>query len=194
MSHYWYFSATLPGLLFGSPPPMSGGEFLARCALNLTPQDYAEIAGAEDSLKGALGPKPPRSGFLAGFAAWERTFRNELARLRARRSGRPEEEFLRPSLRSDEAGKAAALCFAFDDPYQAELSLERERWNAIERLSSLAAFDLDFLIAYRLKLSINERLARLDETAGKSGYRRLYGDIFDRAARTGETVTLGEKA
>ncbi len=72
--------------------------------------------------------------------------------------------------------------------------LERERWNAIERLSSLSSFDLDFIIAYRLKLEINARLDRFAMESGKEGYKALYGDIIGRASRTVETEMRGEKA
>lgn len=194
MSRYWYFSATLPGLLFGAPPPMSSQEFLSLCQRNMSPGDSAEVAEAPAYLLGARAPESYRSDFLGKFVAWERTFRNELARLRARRAERNEESFVRPSPRSDEAAHVALSCFSVEDPYQAELMLERERWNAIERLSSLSAFDLDFIVAYRLKLEINARLDRLAVESGKEGYRALYGDIIGRASRTVETDMRGEKA
>jgi len=194
VSHYWYLSATLPGLLFGATPPMSEEEFLALCRRNLSSADCAETVAAIGYLNSDKVPETLRSGFLASFLAWERTFRNELARLRARRFNRSEEEFVRSSKRSDEAGRVAASCFAIDDPYQAELNLERERWNAIERLSSLSTFDLDFIIAYRMKLAINERLERLNAETGSAGYRHLYDDILSTASRTAETDNLGEKA
>ena len=194
MSHYWYFSATLPGLIFGAPPPLSDQEFLSLCQRTMSPEDYAEVAKAPAHLIGASVPNSFRSDFLGKFVAWERTFRNELARLRARRAERNEEAFVRPSRRSDEAARVALSCFAVEDPYQAELLLERERWNAIERLSSLSSFDLDFIIAYRLKLDINARLDHLAMESGKEGYRALYGDIIGRASRTVETDMRGEKA
>jgi len=194
VSRYWYFPATLPGLLFGSPAPLSSQEFLSLCQRNISPEDCAEVAEAPAYLIGARVPESFRSDFLRKFVAWERTFRNELARLRARRAERNEEAFVRPSQRSDEAARAAMSCFSVEDPYQAELMLERERWNAIERLSSLSSFDLDFIIAYRLKLEINARLDRFAMESGKEGYKALYGDIIGRASRTVETEMRGEKA
>ena len=173
---------------------MSGKDFLALCKRYMSPEDYTETTGADEYLMSDKAPGAMKCGFLSSFVAWERTFRNGLARLRARRYERNEDEFVRPSKLSDEAGRVAALCFAVEDPYQAELLLERERWNAIERLSSLSVFNLDFIIAYRLKLAINERLERLNSEAGTTGYRHLYDDILGRATRTAETDNLGEKA
>ncbi|MFA5851495.1 MAG: hypothetical protein WC820_02235 [Spirochaetales bacterium] len=173
---------------------MSSQEFLALCKRNISPEDCAEVIEAPAYLVGEKSPEALRSGFLSNFVAWERTFRNELARLRARRAEQNEEVFVRPSRRSDEAARAALLCFQVEDPYQAELLLERERWNAIERLSSLSSFDLDFIMAYRMKLAINARLEHFTMESGKEGYRTLYGDIIGRASRTVETDMRGDKA
>ena len=194
MNRYWFFPATLPGFLFGASPPMSGEDFLVQCKRYLSPEDYGEMIDAIECLIGDRASGSLKSKFLKDFAEWERAFRNELARLRARRSGRNEGEYLRPAIRSDEASRAAALCFSSDDPYQAELLFERERWNAIERLLGLSTFNLDFLVAYRLRLAIAERLEHLNVTAGEAGYRHFYGDIIGRTSPAAETEYLGEKA
>lgn len=194
MSRYWFFPATLPGLFFGVKSGQTTAEFLSHCERHLSSEDYKEVFGAIAVLFADEAPVSFRSPLLTRFAAWDRTFRNELSRLRAKRACLREETYQRPTDRSDDAGRAAALCFAIEDPYQAELALERERWNAIERIAPLAAFDLDYIIAYRLKLAINERLALLNAEAGAAGYRRLYDDILGRAPRSAETDTLGEHA
>lgn len=194
MSRYWYFSATLPGLLFGAPSPFSDEEFLSWCKRLMSEKDYNELSQAVESFVAIEPFSAQQSKFLKNFITWERTLRNELSRLRARKAERNEEEYLRISEHRDEAGRIAAACFAMEDPYQAELFLERERWNAIESLSSLSAFDLDYLIAYRLKLAINERLERLRPESGSAGYKHLYNDILGRASRTAATEILGEKA
>ncbi|MCE1196085.1 hypothetical protein LWX53_06265 [bacterium] len=194
MNRYWFFPATLPGLVFGSKAGMSSSEFLAQCERYLSAADYRETFDAIAALEADETPTSLGSPLLAKFADWERTFRNELSRLRARRAGARENAYARPAGRNDEAGRAAAACFAIEDPYQAELALERERWSAIDRLAPLAAFDLDFIVAYRLKLAINERLALLSAETGAAGYRRLYDDILGGAPRSAETDTLGVQA
>jgi len=171
VSRYWYFSATLPGLLFGAPSPFSDKEFLSWCKRLMSGRDYDEVSRAVESFMAKEPFSAQRSKFLRNFIAWERTLRNELSR-----------------------GRTAAACYAVEDPYQAELFLERERWNAIERMSSLSSFDVDFLIAYRLKLAINERLERLNAKSGSAGYQHLYSDILGRASRNAETQDLGVKA
>ncbi len=192
VNRYWFFPATLPYLAFGIKGKLDSAEFLAQCQRHLSTDDYREVEGAIAVLGADAAPAAFAAPLLTKFAAWERTFRNELSRLRAKRAGAREDANTRPTARSDEAARAASACFAIEDPYQAELALEHERWNAIERLAPLAAFDLNFVVAYRLKLAINERLTLLSAEAGAAGYRRLYDDILGRAARSTETDTLGE--
>lgn len=194
MSRYWFFPATLPGFLFGSPPPMTDEEFLLLCRRYLSRDDFAEVAGATEYLTEENEPIHIRSGFLGDFVAWERSFRNELSRLRARKAGRDEGKYLRATRPSGDAARSAVSCFAAEDPYQAERLVEQERWNAIERLAAFASFDTDFIIAYRLKLTIAARLERFESRAGLAGYRHLYNDILGRASPTAEMESLGEQA
>jgi hypothetical protein len=193
VSRYWYLASALPGLLFGAPPPLGSGDFLGFCKRLMNPKDYLETEAVPRYLQGEI-PAEIRSGFLESFLIWERGFKNELSRLRARGSGKNEDAYIRKGRQSDEAVKAAATCFAVDDPLKAELSLEKERWAAVERLSALSGFDLDFIIAYRIKLMINERLQNLAAEAGKNSYRRLYTEIFGAAEQEAATDTSGERA
>lgn len=194
MRRYWYLAATLPGMLFAAPPPMDDREFLELCARTMDKDDYLEVISVPEALKSAMEQASFRSDFLEKYISWEKTFRNELSRLRARKLGRNEEAFFRPSRPADDAARSASLCFSMEDPFQAELALERERWNAIERYSSLSAFDLDFLLAYRLKLAINQRIQGLAKETGEAGYAQLYNDMLGRASASAGTENLGEQA
>lgn len=194
MTRYWYFFATLPGLVFGAHPPMPQEEFLQRCRIHLSPGDFAECEKAfglviADGLPARVG-----SGFLSSYVAWERALRSELSRLRARRAGKPEESYTRPSERIASAARSAQACFPADDPLQAERILEKERWMAVERFSSLSAFDLDSILAYAFKLAILHRLASLSDTAGAAGYRRLYDDILGGLSSTAGSELPGDTA
>lgn len=194
MRRYWYLAATLPGLLFAAPPPIDDKEFLELCARTMDKEDFLEVESVPEALKSATEQSRCRSAFLEKYVSWEKTFRNELSRLRARKMGRNEEAFFRPAKPADDASRSASLCFSLEDPFQAELTLERERWNAIERYSSLSAFDLDFLFAYRLKLAINQRIQSLARDTGEAGYTRLYNDMLGRASTSAGTENLGEQA
>lgn len=175
-------------------PPLSREDFLEACSIHLTERDFSSIEGELRVLEAAVLPPPSDSAFFKKYGDWERSFRNELVKLRARKLESREETYQRATGRADEALKAAIACFSIEDPLQAEISLERERWAAIERLSALSSFDLDFLMAYGLKLSIAARLANLDTKRGNAGYSRYYEDILKQAPRTNETQFLGEHA
>lgn len=207
MSRYWYLASSLPGLLFGSAPSLSSQEFLAVCKRLMNPKDYLETeavlrcldgelsADSRSSSADRLSNSPElRSSFLESFLVWERGLKNELSRLRARKSGKNEDAHIRDGKQSDEALKAAAACFAAEDPLKAEIAIEKERWAAVDRLSALSGFDLDFIIAYRIKLLINERLQGLAAEAGRDSYRRLYTEIFGTAEHKAATDTPGERA
>lgn len=194
MSRYWYFCATLPGFSFGMAPPMSLSVFLETCSLHLSESDFAEISGELKVLDALELPPRSKSTFFGKYRDWERSFRNELARLRARKLESQEDLYQRPTGVADEAAKSAISCFSIEDPMQAEIGFERERWAAIERLSSLSSFDLDFLMAYGIKLSIAARLAGMETKKGSAGYARYYDDILKRAPRANETELPGVHA
>lgn len=196
MSRYYYFAATLPSLQFGAPPPMSSGEYLARAKAQLSEADYAALEAAVLA-SGPEGAPPEATGrdvLLAEYYAWERSARNELARLRAKRLGRQAEAYLRPARPGAEAGardesafRAAQAAFQAETPLEGELSLERARWARLEELASLKTFDLARLAAYRLELEVLERLALLKAERGEAGYRDTYAAVLGQAQTSEET-------
>jgi hypothetical protein len=187
VSRYYYFAATLPALQLGAPAPMGTAEFLERCSRHLASADYAVV---EAALLGSAPEGPPavteRSPLLTRYHAWERSLRNELVRLRARRLERDGEGWLRPAARDDAAPRVAQMVFQAASPLEAELLLERQRWEAIESFKALHFFDLESIVAYRLELQILARLARLRQEEGEARYRETYAAILG-AARTSES-------
>ncbi len=74
---------------------------------------------------------------------------------------------------------AAAEAFSKDNPLDAELLLNNARWQFIEELSAGHFFDLEFLVAYRLKLQLQERRAMFEEEKGFAAYRGLYERVLE---------------
>lgn len=190
MSRYYYFAATLPALQLGAPAAMKTAEFLERCARHLGPADLEVVRAAH------LGSEPEgvpeaasRSPLLTRYYAWERSLRNELVRLRARRLDRAPEAWLRPAERDDTAPRIAQLVFQASNPLEAEILLERQRWEALEGLKANHFFDLESIVAYRLELQIIERLGRLREAEGEARYRETYAAILAAAKTSGTGVT-----
>lgn len=172
-------------------PPMSRDAFLEACSNHLTNSDFVQLSGELRVLDDSTTPPHSDSAFFVKYCNWERSFRNELSKLRARKLESQEDRYQRATGRADEALKAAIACFSIEDPLQAEIAFERERWSAIERLSALSSFDLDFLMAYGIKLSIAARLSNLETKRGSAGYSRYYEDILKLAPRNNETEFPG---
>lgn len=184
MSRYYYFAATLPTLSFGAAPPMSSEEFLGRGRLHLKPADFgileqARILSAPDL------PLSTGSRLLDRYYAWERSLRNELVVVRARKQGRAGERWIRPAVRNEEAVRdARAILHAAADsttPLDLEIALEAARWALIERLRGATVFDFDSIAAYRLQLLILERLAALTVERGEAHFLPLYADLLEAA-------------
>lgn len=182
MSRYWYFPATLPGLMFGSVSPMTDEQFMEMAKQALSISDFAELESCLNISEHGTKEKTYSSKFLADYRAWERAFRNEFARLRSRKATIDEEQYLREGPCKEEAAAAALICFNYQDPLEAEFAVEHERWLAVERYSALSSFDLDSIIAYRIKLRIVNRLKNLEKERGILEYSKLYKEIMEREA------------
>jgi hypothetical protein len=167
---------------------MSSKEFLEQCALHLDNNSYNLVALSTAAILEPSLLSLGESRFLNSIAAWERCLRNEMSRLRARKVQANEELYLRESELSSEGMRIAQAAFAMEDPLQAELFIERERWKAIEISSALSDFQLDAICAYRLRLAIAERVAAIQVEAGKEHYARLYDEILGGTSRTAETA------
>ena len=180
MNAYWYFFATLPGLRFGASPPFSSSEFLSLCRTHLSSEDYSIVESSTSSVLKSERNATSASNLVRQYISWERSLRNELSRLRARSFGKNEEEFIRNTELSGEGTRTALNVFSVDDPLQAELFLERQRWNALEQMASGSDFRLDAIVAYRIKLDILERIGKYKGEIGSANYKSLYEEILGR--------------
>lgn len=184
MGGHWYLISSLPSPQFGSPPPLNHGEFVSYCA-RVDPDMAA--AAAELSL---VPPARPRaaSDILSRFWARETRLRNELVRARATRIGKGGETWIRgeePGADGAELSAIVAAALKIDDPLEAELFLERSRWDWLGSQTALGAFSDDAVLAYGLKILILERLSRFREEAGRAEYKRVYDAVLGAAAQDG---------
>jgi hypothetical protein len=91
------------------------------------------------------------------------------------------------------AKNAAAL----ESPLEAELYIDKARWDAIENLQGIGYFDSNVVFAYLLKLLLLERRALFKAEEGFAEYKRIYASILDarRDAQSSESAIdteLGE--
>jgi hypothetical protein len=177
LRNYYYFVATLPSVSYGDAPPKSSGEFREECAYHLAPHDAALLRYCCYDPAVTAVPVVTGSDFINALLARERTLLLNLAHLRAARlkrqlTGEPP----RDASDTDVAAKAA---FEMGDPLEAELFLDRGRWDALDALAGLDLFSVNNVYAYLMKLQLLERRQCFDTGKGFAGYKGLYDTILD---------------
>jgi hypothetical protein len=192
VASYYYLTAQLPYLSYGQTAPITLSRFRELCRDNLTAEDAAllelcaldpdpvdpELPPEERGLSYAELPPETASAFINRWRAWERALRLHLARLRSQQLKRD----LGPADPPDmfvEAQAAAKAAFAMESPLEAELYLDKARWDAIEELQGIAYFHRDTIFAYLLKLLLLERRASFKTEEGLMEYQSLYASIME---------------
>ena len=198
MGSYYYLASQLPYLIYGQTPPMSSAAFRDLAKSLLDDRDTAlmdlidlappPLTSAEASADAAAAPSyadnAPASGsdFIDRWREWERSLRLNMARHRAiktkRENGAPVEPPIHPA---DAAAAAVKAVVATESPLDAEILIDKARWNAIEYLQGIDYFDRNTIYAYLLKLIILERRASFKTEEGFAEYKSLYATILDRA-------------
>jgi hypothetical protein len=76
---------------------------------------------------------------------------------------------------------AAKQAFGVDSPLEAELILDKARWNAIEAFHGIGYFTENMIYAYLLKLKLMERRQAFNTEEGFAEYKTLYASILEDA-------------
>ncbi len=173
MKRYWYFVSTLTSFPFGTPPPVSVEEFDVLCSRFIEKSDLGLLACAEEARKGEYSRKMKKSAFLKAYFEFERGMRNALVGLRAKAVKMDAAQWTKPGNISPEALRAAQAVQAAADPLQAELTLEHERWKTVERLTAFSFFEMDSVLAYKMKLLIATRCVSFDKDRGMEGLKKV---------------------
>lgn len=187
MAAYYYFASTLTTLFFDGSLPMSSAEFLENACRFVAKQDMellelATLRAPEPHTPEAR--KAENSLLLGSYFRWERALHNELARLRAVRLKKQAEEYCRETEPEWNGQRTAGTMFAFENPLEAELFMEKERWQCISMLEVNQFFTIEFLIAYALKLQIMERIKQFKRELGETNFNSLYQEVFHIAEET----------
>jgi len=180
--NYYYTVCSLPQLLFEpSSSPLSWSEFLRLCGI--------EVPARRMEVLHSLGLLPSeqlrgRHPVLDSWVSWEGGLRNALSRIRARRSELPEDEFSRAAYPMNFPTEEAEAVMNASTPLEAEMHLERVRWDRLDALDLAEDFSLGRLIVYGLKLRLLERRGRFDRKTGESVLGEAT-DISPGSAATG---------
>ena len=197
MGHYYYLGAQLPYLIYGQNPPMSSLTFKAMAWEQMSSSDAALLdfctldpdpPGDQPVSGGTYAEAPPHtpSRFINQWREWERSLRLNLARLRGvklRREGTGEA----PEYPA-EAVQTAKSAMAIDSPLEAELFLDKARWDAIESFQGMDVFSTNAIYAYLLKLLLMERRQAFRAEEGYDQYKGLYAAILGFEAEADKPI------
>jgi hypothetical protein len=150
--------------------------------IGLDPQPLK--AGEEGGPSYADNVPASGSDFIDRWREWERGLRLNLARHRSiktkREGGAPVEPPIHPA---DAAAAAVKAVVATESPLEAEILIDKARWNAIEYLQGIDYFDRNTIFAYLLKLILLERRALFKAEEGFTEYKSLYASILDSVGK-----------
>jgi hypothetical protein len=159
---------------------MSSVAFRELCASSLSKEDaallpYCKLGLSKEEVKSTS------SNFINGWRKREQTLVLNLAQMRALKLKRDVPADV--SHDSAESEALARAAFALDDPLEAELLLDKGRWDAIESLVGTDYFGVNTVYAYLLKLLLVERRSAFKTEEGFAEYKTLYAGIIERAPR-----------
>ena len=176
---YYYLVASLPTLFFNAPPLISHEAFLETCRAQMTPEDFAAIQKSTlDADAASHGDNPA----LKQWSLFNRQLKNEIAYFRAVKSGKNPAEFIRGERfgnpRMMDIIKQAARS---ENPLEAQIFLDRFRWDYLEELSTGQFFNLEFCILYGLKLQILEYYIKIKTSSkGRELFEEYKNSALDR--------------
>jgi hypothetical protein len=136
-------------------------------------------------------PKLSSSDFINKWRNWERSLRLNLARYRAQRLKREGGAAVDPPDYPPAATAAAKAAAAIDSPLEAEIFLDKARWDAIEHFQGIDYFSKNTIFAYLLKLQLMERRALFKAEEGFSEYKGLYTSIIEDSEEASKRVESG---
>jgi hypothetical protein len=158
---------------------MSEEEFFDCCESTITGKDFQILKNAR--IVPASGEEIPANPVLDKWNSWERSLRNELVKMRAGKKGQDGEKYLSSGNFETGVLETAREAFNSASPLEAEVILDRARWDYLDMLEAGHYFDLGRLIIYFLQLQILYRKGQINREKGKSGFEELYRNITEKA-------------
>ncbi len=185
MKQYYFTAASLPLLSIDSKPGISIESFLSTCQLHVDPADYQILINSSITV-------PENENSLSGIAqlcwAWEKSLRNELAKLRAEKMNLSYENYIRDGEVVFGTQRIAQEAIKIDSPLDAENFLNTARLAFLESLTVGHYFDLTFLVIYYLKLQILERIENFESERGYTRYQQIYKNILSAYEAGGSEI------
>ena len=188
MGSYYYLIAQLPFLTYGLEAPMSSSAFRDLAMTGLSRQDARGLECCNLALTARLNEpdilgNKVSSAFIRYWYEWEDVLRLNLAKSRSiklKRENIDQRIQDAPEYPAD-AAAAAKAAMAMDSPLEAELFLNKARWNAIDTYKYIDYFSENTIFTYYLKLQLMERREVFNMDEGFAEYKTLYAAILENA-------------
>ena len=168
---------------------MSSADFKALAQDKMSSAEAAVLDFC--TLDPGFSAPPTHSAFINRWREWERTLRLNLAKNRAQKlkltvgsaltEGSARSEDTDAPEHPADAVTAAKNALALESPLDAEILLDKARWNAIEDFQGINTFSEDAIYAYLLKLLLMERRTAFKNEEGFTEYKALYAAILGEA-------------
>ncbi len=169
---YYFFSASLPELRAGQPPPFTLEEFDAEARLQLTERHYAQLTvNPED--ESAVLPRVYRE-----MRRFEQYLRTRIAARRAEKLNLPLELPEPEELYSEVDAALPALAAA--EPAERERGIDALRWQRLDEITQNHDFDFDHICAYRVKLALAGKYRGREAGAGREHFDSAVREIATR--------------
>jgi hypothetical protein len=163
---------------------MTPDAFVGLCSGHLSAADAALLPYCKPGIDGPAEPPVTSSTFINNWVTRERALALNLARVR---SAKLKRDFsIEPSAYNADAEAQAKAAAAMENPLEAELLLDKGRWDAVEAAAGLAVFDVNKIYAYLLKLRLMERFSAFKVEEGFAEYKAVYAGIMERAPGAGD--------
>ena len=168
--------AQLPHLVYEQKPPMSSKDFkdLAKPLLFKKDMILLEALSLEFKEFSKTGCR-----FIDSWHEWESDLRIYIARQRMVKLKKDNIDIPEPTAFHLEASATATKASDEHSPLEAEIIIDKARWNAIEGFTGNDYFDRSNVFAYYLKLLILERRQAFDPEIGFAEYKSLYASIVE---------------
>jgi hypothetical protein len=174
LSQHYYIVASLPLLAYEMEKSYPVEVFLALCREQLSEREYSVLCEADREWQ--PGAKAA-TAVLADWWRFDRSLRNELAKLRAARKGEEADKHLQGETELFAAQEIARNAYSQESPLQAEEILNRAGWSYLDELELGHYFDFEKLVIYYLRLQILERKQAFTPEKGKENFQSIYQSV-----------------
>ncbi|MDD3374236.1 MAG: DUF2764 family protein [Candidatus Omnitrophica bacterium] len=164
---YYYLISSLPMLDFDKEANLSYQEFFDLCKEQLSDSDFRILE------KATLDYDDPtqENHVLNGWAKFNRRFRNEMIRIRAKNQSRDSSDYIRGDRYVDASSiEVINRALKAENPLEAEKMLDRFKWKRLSEFIKRDIFHVEALIIYSLHLQILERYKTINSSQGKERF------------------------